>query len=171
MTSIVELKARLLDARKVNDVVAKELLSTLVGEASQISEEDFKAGIKTPTDDKVMTTIRKFLKNATEMKRIQCAEFERVIGHSPNDMKTYLVSAEHREFMEHFVHKMRTTDREIEILSGYLPKQLTEDELRSIISDYKAANIGANVGLIMAFLKSKYNGLYDGKIASQIAKT
>ena len=50
MTSIVELKARLLDARKVNDVVAKELLSTLVGEASQISEEDFKAGIKTPTN-------------------------------------------------------------------------------------------------------------------------
>jgi len=170
MSLILVLKVRLLEARKHNDVVAKELLSTLVGEASLISEEDFKAGIKTPTDEKVMATIRKFLKNAIEMKRLQEAEFERVIGNSPNDGKTRLMKDGDREFMEQFVPKMRATDREIEILNGYLPKQMTEDELRSVISDFKAENIGANVGSIMSFLKTNYAGLYDGKMASQLAK-
>lgn len=170
MSLILDIKDRLLDARKHNDVVAKELLSTLLGEASLISEEDFKAGNTTPTDEKVMATIRKFLKNAIEMKRIQDSEFERVIGHSPYDGKTYLMGEGHREFMEKFVPKMQATDREISILNEYLPKQMTEDELRSVISDFKAGNIGANVGAIMSFLKTKYAGLYDGKIASQLAK-
>lgn len=56
---------------------------------------------------------------------------------------------------------------ELSILETYLPQQLDEDSLRSII----AANDDlTNVGQIMKFLKDNYNGLYDGKLASTIAK-
>lgn len=55
---------------------------------------------------------------------------------------------------------------EIELLISLLPKQLTEDDLHSILmrkgfKDMKTA---------MSFLKLNYSGQYDGKLASKILK-
>lgn len=55
---------------------------------------------------------------------------------------------------------------ENQILENYLPQQLTETELRVIIRDLGAENIGA----VMGHLKSNYAGRYDGKSASGIAR-
>ena len=52
------------------------------------------------------------------------------------------------------------------ILKNYLPKQLSEDELRAIIGAYNLDNIGA----IMGKLKAEHAGLYDGGLASKIAR-
>ena len=57
--------------------------------------------------------------------------------------------------------------RENVVLSRYIPKQLTADELRSII----AASGISNKGLIMKHLKANYNGQYDGTVASKLADT
>lgn len=55
---------------------------------------------------------------------------------------------------------------EKQILESFLPKQLTEDELRNII-----VATGLNdVGQIMKFLKENHAGQYNGKLASQVAK-
>jgi uncharacterized protein len=66
------------------------------------------------------------------------------------------------------------TDDEINILNRYLPTQLSEPELIVIISDEVKSNgykgIG-DMGKIMGFLKSNYDGAYDGKSASTIIKT
>jgi uncharacterized protein YqeY len=58
---------------------------------------------------------------------------------------------------------------EKQILELYLPKQLTESELRDIINILKSIH-GSNVGAIMKELKLAYTGLYDGKLASELCK-
>lgn len=58
---------------------------------------------------------------------------------------------------------------EAAILKAYLPQQMTEEELKSAIT--MARSQGAtNLGAIMGWLKTNHSGLYDGKIASAIAK-
>jgi len=52
------------------------------------------------------------------------------------------------------------------ILRGFIPKQLTSDELRAIIVAMNATNIGE----IMQQLKAAHDGEYDGKMASSIAR-
>lgn len=57
---------------------------------------------------------------------------------------------------------------EVTLLESFLPAQMADDELRDFISSRIAA--GANLGQIMADLKSEKAGLYDGKAASAIAR-
>ena len=58
---------------------------------------------------------------------------------------------------------------EIDVLSAYLPQMLSEDEIRSIVQNL-INNGAANMGQVMAALKANHAGLYDGKMASTIAK-
>ncbi len=68
-------------------------------------------------------------------------------------------------------HAIRVkTEKEIEILSLYMPKQLTETEVKEIVEAIIAANPGANQGLIMKELTPKIKGQFDGKQASLIVK-
>ena len=57
--------------------------------------------------------------------------------------------------------------QEIELLSQYLPQQLTESELHKIIGDQVLAGLN-NIGSIMKYLKQHYDGLYDGSQANSI---
>ena len=47
---------------------------------------------------------------------------------------------------------------------------MTESELRKVIDDFRAQNPDANVGTIMAHLKTNFGGQYDGKTASALAR-
>lgn len=55
-----------------------------------------------------------------------------------------------------------------EIYSEFAPKKMTQSELEQIISELKSKNM--TIGEIMSYLKSNYEGLYDGKTASMLAK-
>ena len=57
------------------------------------------------------------------------------------------------------------------ILEDFLPKKLTESELKSVIQSVIDDNENVNMGTIMGFLKNNYANLYDGKTASQLTKT
>lgn len=59
---------------------------------------------------------------------------------------------------------------EIKILEGYLPVQLTELDLSLIVKQYLVENEGVNIGQVMGYLKSSYNGQFDGKLASKIVR-
>lgn len=52
------------------------------------------------------------------------------------------------------------------VLDKFVPKQLSEDELRVIIADMRLNNLGE----IMQQLKAEHSGNYDGKLASGIAR-
>lgn len=69
-------------------------------------------------------------------------------------------------------HDIRTkTEKEIEILSVYMPKQLSTEEVTNIIKEIIANHPGANQGMIMKELTPKIKGQFDGKTASELVKT
>ena len=62
---------------------------------------------------------------------------------------------------------------EIEILLGYLPQQLTEEEILGMIQE-AAVEVGANsikeMGKVMQVLAPRVKGRADGKLVSQIVR-
>lgn len=62
---------------------------------------------------------------------------------------------------------------EIQILLGYLPQQLNEDEILQLVKD-TATEIGANnmkdMGKLMSAVRPKVVGRADGKLVSQVVK-
>lgn len=68
-----------------------------------------------------------------------------------------------------------TLAREKELLEGYLPQQLSEDELRAAIqAEAQALGLtaiaGKDTGALMGALKKKHAGRYDGAQASVLIK-
>ena len=57
-------------------------------------------------------------------------------------------------------------DQEYMYLKDYIKQQLSEEEIRKIISESGLKQIGP----IMAYFKNYHTGQYDGKFVSQIAK-
>ena len=61
---------------------------------------------------------------------------------------------------------------EMNVMEEYLPKQLSEQDIRDIIfgrivqSDFPPCNMG----IVMKYFKDNYSGQYDGKMVSTIAK-
>lgn len=64
--------------------------------------------------------------------------------------------------------RMNDAKTEIVILESFLPKQLTEEQLRTLIQDF--ANQGKNIGDAMKTLKTQFAGQYDGGLASKLMK-
>lgn len=62
------------------------------------------------------------------------------------------------------VHPTDILKYEKVFLEKYLPKQLSEEELKIIASDFKI------VGEYMKFLKQNYSGKYDSKFAMEVFK-
>ena len=60
--------------------------------------------------------------------------------------------------------------QEIKVLEGFLPQQLSADELRATLEQLKVSGDASNMGAAMKLLKEKFSGKYDGKIASEVAK-
>jgi uncharacterized protein YqeY len=57
--------------------------------------------------------------------------------------------------------------QELAILSAYLPQQLSDEALRSLI-DEAVRSVGGNQGQIMKFVMAKAAGAADGKRVSQL---
>ena len=66
--------------------------------------------------------------------------------------------------------KETTKDQvEIDVLEAYLPKQLSEAEIKMIVATVKQS--GANqMGDFMKYFKSYHDGQYDGKLLSNLVK-
>ncbi len=156
MALLDDIKADQLAARKAGDRLKADLLTTLIGEATQITTEEFKRGVTQVTDEKVIATVAKFLKNtkltlenlATERARLTevGGDVSKVDG------------------------RVKAAETELAILSAYGPRQMTDSELREAINAFRTSNPDANVGTIMAHLKTSFGGQYDGKTASALAK-
>lgn len=56
---------------------------------------------------------------------------------------------------------------ELEILSAYLPRPLTQDALHELIDEAISA-VGSNQGQIMKYVMNKAAGAADGKLVSQL---
>lgn len=58
---------------------------------------------------------------------------------------------------------------EIAVLETYLPRQMSEDEIRNVISIYVEQNPKANIGQVLSYFSNMYRGEADMKLASKIA--
>ena len=64
-------------------------------------------------------------------------------------------------------------EREAEIIAGYMPEQLSEDDLRAIVGDVVAetgASSPKEMGQVMSQVMPKVKGRADGKRVSAIVK-
>lgn len=83
-----------------------------------------------------------------------------------------------RDSLEEFKKAQRADlvenlEREIDVLMAYLPKQLTEDEVRTLVQEAVAATQAAgpkDMGKVMAALLPKVKGCADGKLVSALVK-
>lgn len=130
-----KLKQDRIQAMKERNYIIKDLLGTLIGECSKETKE--------PTDDKVIATIKKFIKNTEE-----CLKYI-----SDSDK----------------LNPLCKEMNELIILESYLPKQMTEEEIRGNIELLKLAG-NTNIGMIMKSFKDLYENEYDGATVSRIAK-
>lgn len=145
MTLLTDIKDAQLVARKSHDDVAIGVLTTLYSEASMVGKN------ATPphesTDIEVVATIHKFLKNTRE--------FLKLAGDRHDFDTCFRLHAEEQ------------------ILEKFLPQQMTELELEKCIATFMADNGLAGpkaLGLVMKMLKDQYGGMYDGQLASAVAK-
>jgi len=60
--------------------------------------------------------------------------------------------------------------RDISLLEDYLPKQLDEAQLRTVIETIASEITATSIGPIMKELSLRHPGRYDGKVASRIAQ-
>ena len=105
--------------------------------------------------------------NVEKAKRVALTEDE-VLGVVSKEVKTRRESVE--AFRSGGREDLATKEEaEIAILSGYLPQQLTDDELRALV-DHGVAATGAttarDMGRVMGYLAPRIRGRADGKVAS-----
>ncbi len=61
-------------------------------------------------------------------------------------------------------------EAEVKVLEEFLPKQLSEDEVKAIIEEIKSGLENPNMGGIMKELSPKIKGQFDGKLASKLVQ-
>ena len=64
----------------------------------------------------------------------------------------------------------KKTEREIIILSEYMPKQLDENVVKGYIQEIIATTPNISAGLVMKELSPKIKGQFDSKIANELVK-
>lgn len=138
MSKLDEIKSFYLQARKSRHTDACNLLSTFIGELETRS----KASNNDITDLDVVSQLKKF---------IAAADF--VFQNSLSD-KDKEIALEEKSILEYF-----------------LPKQLSNEQLLTAIGNIiREQNITSKkqMGIIMKLLKERYDGQFDGSIASKL---
>ncbi len=138
---------------------------------------DMKEAMKSH-DKETLSTLR-FLKSAIDLFKIN-NKMDRT--ESPNDDTVIEVVSKqvktHKESIEEFKKAGRddlveNLLKEVQILSKYLPEQLSEDEVRSkideVISSVKASSI-KDMGKVMKELTPIFKGKADMKLVNTIVK-
>jgi uncharacterized protein YqeY len=64
----------------------------------------------------------------------------------------------------------KKTEREIQVLAEYMPKQLSEDTVKGYIQEIISKTPGVNAGLVMKELSPKIKGQFDSKTANELVK-
>lgn len=140
---IDQIRDDMIAARKADDAVAKSLLITLFSEAQMVGKNKRNGAT---TDEEVIGVIRKFAANVEETERLLQARGQ----------------------------DTQAQRRELEILAAYLPTQMTQEGLESavrvIVRDLGVSG-AKSMGAVMAELKARHAGTYDGKLASQVVKS
>lgn len=145
MTILMQIKGDLLEARKSDDPIKKNLLSTLYAETALLGKKKGNRPAEEITDDETIGVIKKFIKGAEEAYSLST-------GSGRAD-------------------KAAAAQAELDILKAYLPAQLSDEFLEQFVKDFleKSPQKGKQaIGLIMKELNQHYKGQFDGRKANEI---
>lgn len=138
-----QLMSDLKEAMKAKDSIRKSTITML---RSQIKQQEVDNRVDV-TEEEIIDIIAKQVKQ----KKAAIEEFEKAD-------RTDLVDE---------------ANREIEVLMAYLPKQMTEEEVRALVQDTIDA-VGASsmkdMGKVMGALSPKTKGKADNKLVSQVVR-
>lgn len=143
MSLLAQIKQDQLAARKAKETAKAALLTTLIGEVEMVGKND---GNREVTDVEVVAMVKKFLKNVNETLKA-------------------LGGIEGGIAMQYMA--------ESQILESYLPKQFSQEQLEQILDSIKV-EISAgpkDMGKMLGLLKNRFDGQYDGRLASTVAKS
>ena len=137
---IDQIKTANIEALKAKDAVARGVLS-VVSNKYKLQEVELKAAGKEIGDKEMLAIIQKTLKELADEKegylKVNNAERANAIA------------------------------RQEEILSAYLPKQLSEDEIRSIISSLEDKSVPS----VMKHFKTNYAGQVDMSLVNSVLRS
>lgn len=68
------------------------------------------------------------------------------------------------------VESAETEEKEIAILSAYLPEQMTEDELKTVVESVIAEKGVENLGMLIAEVRTRTDGRADGGLIAKLVK-
>ena len=141
-------------------------------------EQDFKEAFKNKEEVRLsaLKMLRAAISNAEIEKRgkgegdeLSDEEIEAVVSKEAKKRREALEIYE-REGRNDLAERER---KELEILSEYLPEQISEDELRKLAEEAikeAGANSPQEAGKVMAVLMPKIKGRADGSLASRIVR-
>ena len=138
-----ELLKELKEAMRNKDEIKKNTITLLRSAILQVEKDEQ----KTLTEDEMITIVAREVKKRKE----SIADYEK---------------AERTDIVENL-------NKEIEILSKYLPEQLSKEEIETLVEQV-ISEVGAtspkDMGKVMQNLRPKTNGKADGKLVSEIVK-
>jgi uncharacterized protein len=136
-----KLQAELITAMKAKNRARSDVIRAIISEIKYAEIE--KGTEQLPSEDCLAIVQREIKKRKEEL------DFNQKSG------RTELIEA---------------TNNELAILNEFMPSQLSSDEIEKSLIGFKEQNSGAAMGLAMKFLKEKFAGQYDAKLASELAK-
>jgi len=153
---ITQIKKDRMQARVQENQHKYETLTTLLSEIQRLEKPDQE------NDDKVQGVCKKYIKGINEMISV-------VLGGKPQEATEADSMTDTTEQSPEDIKATMLLAEKITV-EQYLPKQLNEGELENAIQValIKAeATTMKDMGKVMKELKANFDGLYDGKIASQ----
>ena len=142
MSILQDIKDASLAARKARESAKALSLTTLYSEAFMIGKND---GGRETTDAETIAVVKKFIKNIDES----------LAALSEGDVRVVILSHERLVF------------------NDFLPKQLSEADIRAGLTKLKIdlnLSVPKDMGPLLREFKTRYEGTYDGAVASKIAK-
>jgi uncharacterized protein YqeY len=146
MSLLQTIKSAQLTARKARNSADAASLTTLIGEAEAIGKNN---GNREVTDAEVVALVKKFIKNNVE---------------TSDALKSSTAGFAHQAI------RIQELAKERELYTTFLPAQLTEEKLRTVLSSIVASEAAPKMGDVLKRLKANYEGQYDGALASKIKK-
>ncbi len=107
----------------------------------------------------MLVNIEKKAQNA-EMTEADCANVLKKVEKELIEERDGFVKAGRAE-------TVASLDRQLEIVRKYLPKMLSEDEIKNIIMTLEDKQIGS----VMRYFKTNYNGQVDMKLIGEVLKS
>jgi len=144
MTLLAQIKSKQLQLRKERKSDLAASLSTFIGEAERIGKDD---GNRETTEAETVAVLKKFIKNIDE---------------------TIRVAGDYRD-----ADRVEAAWEEKTLLEQFLPTQLDGTKLQFVVAaaiQTTGASTIKDMGKIMAELKSRYEGQFDGAEASKLIK-